>query len=152
MQQPSLMNFHLEQTLMYVSAQALLDYLEFPTNANQSPAVSCQVTSLFLHWFGCHLDAISKISSCMDNGDNNLHIFHQFQRKKPFWSSTNLLLLNLNLHNKREIWARLLLARHHCSKYCCYIITKPFLHEQSVWSGGLPSLWWLLHLVLDSWA
>jgi hypothetical protein len=36
--------------LMYACTQVLLDYLGFPTVANQSPAVSYQVILLLLHW------------------------------------------------------------------------------------------------------
>jgi hypothetical protein len=35
---------------MYACTQVLLDYLGFPTVANQSPAVSYQVILLLLHW------------------------------------------------------------------------------------------------------
>ncbi len=38
------------QKLMYACTQVLLDYLGFPTVANQSPAVSYQVILLLLHW------------------------------------------------------------------------------------------------------
>jgi hypothetical protein len=35
---------------MYACTQVLLDYLGFPTVANQSPAVSYQVILLLVHW------------------------------------------------------------------------------------------------------
>jgi hypothetical protein len=36
--------------LIYACTQVLLHYLGFPTDANQSPAVSYQVILLLLHW------------------------------------------------------------------------------------------------------
>ncbi len=35
---------------MYACTQVLVDYLGFPTDANESPAVSYQVILLLLHW------------------------------------------------------------------------------------------------------
>jgi hypothetical protein len=128
---------------MYVCNHAQLDYQWFPTNANQSPL-------LLLHWFRCQIDVTSTIFSlCMEIDDNNLHMSHLLEIWKPFSININLLALRNNgYQQKRDLEPQDYWQRGHC----CYIITKPFLQWRAIWLGGLPSLWWLLHVVLDSWA